>query len=364
MKADAEIWEKGKRNMRFVHIADVHLGAKPEEGKHLGIDREKEIYECFKHVIRFCNQEEVDLLLIAGDLFHRQPLLRELKEINYYFEQLTQTRVVMMAGNHDYISPRSNYIEFPWNENVYMFGSDEIDSIYFADIQTRVYGLSYFTRDIREAKYDEIKPQNEQEVSILLAHGGDERDIPIDKKKLVAAGFDYVALGHIHKHEFIAKNIAYAGSLEPLDKNELGDHGLIYGNMTKEHQEFAFYPFSKRKYKIITIQSDEKMTNAALKQSVLEQIHKKGINNLYRVMIEGRREEQIEFDTEALKKIGNVVEALDHSRINYDFKILKEENADNIIGLFIDRIQKENVEAVVREKALDIGLEALLHARE
>lgn len=350
--------------MRFVHIADVHLGAKPEEGKPLGIDRGKEIYESFEHVISFCNQERADLLLIAGDLFHRQPLLRELREINSYFEQLTQTKVLIMAGNHDYISPRSSYIEFPWCDNVYMFMSDEPGSIYFEDIQTRVYGLSYFSRDITTAKYDKLLPERNQEISILLAHGGDERNIPIDKEKLAAAGFDYIALGHIHKHEFLTKNIAYAGSLEPLDKNELGDHGLIYGNLTKEQQEFAFYPFSKRKYKLITIQSDEKMTNAELKKKVMECIQIEGIMNLYRVVIEGKRDEQIKFVTDELMKVGNIVEAVDHTRINYDFKMLKEENADNMIGLFIDRIQSENMEESVKEKALYIGMEALLHARD
>ncbi len=42
-------------------------------------------------------------MLIAGDLFHRQPLLRELKEMNSILEMLEHTEVVMIAGNHDYI---------------------------------------------------------------------------------------------------------------------------------------------------------------------------------------------------------------------------------------------------------------------
>ena len=44
-----------------------------------------------------------DLLLVAGDLFHRQPLLRELKEVDGLFASLDRTQVVLVAGNHDYM---------------------------------------------------------------------------------------------------------------------------------------------------------------------------------------------------------------------------------------------------------------------
>lgn len=52
-------------------------------------------------------RESVDLLFIAGDLFHRQPLLRELKEVNNLFSTIPDTRVYLMAGNHDYIKADS-----------------------------------------------------------------------------------------------------------------------------------------------------------------------------------------------------------------------------------------------------------------
>ncbi len=38
------------------------------------------------------------MVLIAGDLFHRQPLIRELREINYIFEQVPEIQVVIVAG--------------------------------------------------------------------------------------------------------------------------------------------------------------------------------------------------------------------------------------------------------------------------
>ena len=65
--------------MRFFHIADTHLGAVPDAGFAWSEERRAEIWESFRGVIQKADREEIDLLLIAGDLFHRQPLMRELK---------------------------------------------------------------------------------------------------------------------------------------------------------------------------------------------------------------------------------------------------------------------------------------------
>ena len=98
--------------MRFIHIADVHLGAVPDKGYPWSEEREKEIWRSFQRVICQVGRTEADLLLIAGDLFHRQPLKRELKEVNYLFSTIPDTKVILMAGNHDYIKKDSFYRDF------------------------------------------------------------------------------------------------------------------------------------------------------------------------------------------------------------------------------------------------------------
>ena len=85
--------------MKFIHIADLHLGAKPDAGNAYSQNREQELWDSFRDIITICNQKKTDLLLIAGDLFHRQPLLRELKEMNSILEMLEHTEVVMIAGS-------------------------------------------------------------------------------------------------------------------------------------------------------------------------------------------------------------------------------------------------------------------------
>ena len=82
--------------MRFIHLADVHLGAVPDRGCPWSSRREEEIWETFRRVIAGIRENPVDLLFIAGDLFHRQPLLRELKEVNNLFSTIPDTRVYLM----------------------------------------------------------------------------------------------------------------------------------------------------------------------------------------------------------------------------------------------------------------------------
>lgn len=355
--------------MKFIHIADVHLGATPDSNMPWGEERAREIWSSFAHIINVCNKEEVDLLLIAGDLFHRQPLVRELKEVNYLFQKLRTTQVVIMAGNHDYISARSNYQGFAWDSRVHMYYNGRIEIIDFPEFHTEVYGLSYLQRDITEPLYDEIKPQKNEKIHILLAHGGDEKNIPINKKKLQQAGFDYIALGHIHKPEIISDTMAYSGSLEPLDKNETGERGYILGEITvteegERQTHIRYVPSAHRQYIRQTLMVNPETTNGSLQDQAREAIHRGGAQNIYLFCIQGNRDESIQFDKVALKSLGNVFEIVDKSVPDYDFDSIYRANADNIIGLFIQKIQENAEHDEIAKMALYYGIEALLEAQD
>ncbi len=148
--------------MRFIHMADVHLGAVPDSGCPWSAFRENEIWETFVRVIDQIREEKIELLLIAGDLFHRQPLLRELKEMNSILEMLEHTEVVMIAGNHDHIKKNSYYRTFTWAPHVHMICSQEMDCVELERIQTAVYGCSYHSREIPEPVYDHAVPEERQ----------------------------------------------------------------------------------------------------------------------------------------------------------------------------------------------------------
>ena len=147
--------------VRFIHLADVHLGAAPDRGCPWSHAREEEIWETFRRVIASISRDPVDLLFIAGDLFHRQPLLRELKEVNYLFSTIPETRVFLVAGNHDYIKKDSFYRGFAWEPNVTFFEDEAKTCVRIPELDTFVYGMSYHRQMIRENLYDSWTPEEE-----------------------------------------------------------------------------------------------------------------------------------------------------------------------------------------------------------
>ena len=70
--------------MKFIHIADVHLGAEPEGLKLGSKSRGQEIWESLEQITKICEWEEVDLLLIAGDLFKERVERAELSVFAAY----------------------------------------------------------------------------------------------------------------------------------------------------------------------------------------------------------------------------------------------------------------------------------------
>lgn len=350
--------------MNFIQIADIHLGASPEAGSRDKGQREKEIWERFYEVIELCEEKQIDLLLIAGDLFHRQPLLRELKEINYHFGRLSRTKVVLIAGNHDYIRKDSRYLQITWSKNVYPLFENTLNQAVIEELELAVYGFSYDRREIREARYDQAYAPRAMKYEILLAHGGDETHIPMKKAKLKALGYDYIALGHIHKPQMILKDYAaFSGSLEPLDQNETGRHGFLLGEITEKGTQIRFVPFAKRQYVHLTLKMDAGMTQGALRMKIREEIEAHGIENLYKIILEGQRDPEVVYDLEDLDSHGNLVGILDHTIPAYDYEQLFEKNQENLLGRLIGHFAGSAPESV-EYQAMCEGVSAILAAME
>ena len=368
--------------MRFIHLADVHLGAVPDRGCPWSSRREEEIWETFRRVIAGIRENPVDLLFIAGDLFHRQPLLRELKEVNNLFSTIPDTRVYLMAGNHDYIKADSFYRDFQWEKNVTFFKNEQLTCVKDEKLDIYVYGLSYEHQEIENPLYDSIHPAEGEGVHILLAHGGDAKHIPINilithgsldggsdeqreynplrQTKLKELGFDYIALGHIHKPQILIRdNAAYAGALEPVDRNDLGDHGYIEGHLENGRLKTNFVPFACRSYEQILLMLREDSTQASLEDMLKADLANKGRMNIYRIVIQGTRAPELLLLPERLKSFGYVTEVLDESKPSYDLEALQKKYSGTLIGDYISYFLEKDRNAV-EEKALYYGLQALL----
>ncbi|MDY3248831.1 MAG: DNA repair exonuclease [Candidatus Choladocola sp.] len=347
--------------MKFMHIADVHLGAAPDHGYLWAKDRGRELWESFRRCIQDANEKKVDLLLIAGDLFHRQPELQELKEVNYLFSTLEKTMVVLIAGNHDYLKRGSAYLDFPWNENVICLFSPECERVRLKELKVEIYGFSYHQQEITEPLYDDLTAEKNEYFKILLAHGGDASHIPMNREQLAGAGFDYIALGHIHKPQIYIKNMAmYAGALEPVDCNDPGPHGYVIGEVHRRQVKLSFEPVCSRQYLQKEIQVTEADTVFSVREKISGTIRACGMQNMYRLILTGQRHPKFRPDIREYMKCGRIVDIQDKTVPAFHLEELRRQYRGQLIGDYIESFG-ENPRGVIEEKALRYGLEALLY---
>lgn len=349
--------------MKFIHTADIHWGMHPDNDKPWSRDRAQAIRDTFAEIVRQARARDVDCLFVAGDLFHRQPLLRDLKEVNYLFSTIPSVRVVIIAGNHDRVRPNSALVSFQWCPNVTFLMDEQITTVVFDDLNLDVTGFSYHTPEITDARLSDVRAPASTRIHVLLAHGGDAAHLPMDRNLLAGAGFSYAALGHIHKPELAPdKSFAYPGSPEPLDKTETGRHGMVVGEISPStHQvtSLEFVPLAQAQYIPLIVRVTPATTEMELTERITEEIRRRGMDHIYRFRIRGMRDPDITFDLQALEKRMQVIEIIDESEPQYDFSRLFAEHPSDMIGFYIRALQKEEM-SPVEKKALFYGIDALL----
>ncbi len=256
--------------MRILHTADWHLG--------LRLYR-KEIFEehryFFNWLIALIRERKADVLLIAGDVFDQANPSNEARSLYYEFlKQLIdiKCKVIITGGNHDspgiLNAPRDilrildvhvvgNMPEEIQNEIVELKDdSGELKAVIAAIPYLREPDIHALTRDreyedkrqqVRDAirrHYDDVASAcSAYDVPViamghLYAAGSStsdsERLIQMGNQSPVAADdfhetYKYVALGHIHRPQFIAglKHIRYSGSPVPLSFSERADRKIV-----------------------------------------------------------------------------------------------------------------------------------------
>ncbi|RKD30636.1 metallophosphoesterase family protein [Thermohalobacter berrensis] len=358
--------------IKCIHTGDIHLGM---EFKNASFDKEQaynrriELWETFNRIIDRAKKKEVDLLLIAGDLFEdKYCTIGDVKRISDRFRDIKGTKVVIAAGNHDPCSNKSLYRLIEWSDNVHIFDSNTVQKIEFQDINTVVWGLSWDKKEEKESLLDNLEVENDEKINILLVHGDLLNDrsnyLPISKEKLINSRFDYIALGHIHKPQFIDDNIAYCGSPEPLDFGEPGDHGIIEGVISKEKIKMTFTSLRKREFVIKSLELNESMSFNDIIDLVSNCDEEKNRRkNLYRIVLKGVRDSDINIDLQELKNILNdkfyYIELIDKSKPDYDIDKILKDNKGNIIGCFIEEMKKKGLDDPIVKEALYYGLEEL-----
>ncbi|MCI9531151.1 MAG: DNA repair exonuclease [Lachnospiraceae bacterium] len=346
--------------MKFIHIADVHLGAKPDKGKPWAAKRESHSWQAFIDVVTKAKEESAQLLLIAGNLYHRQPLLKELKEVNRQFARIPNTQVVIIAGNCDYLSPNSCYSSFPWEKNVHFLKEEKISCIELPGIQTRVYGLSYQHREITSPLYRGIEVKKGDCTNILLAHGGDEKHIPFQASDFREMEFDYVAFGHLHKPMQLADaKVVMAGALQPIECSDVGQHGYFMGEIKNHMSQVRFYPIHYCEYVPLKLKISREIAEDVLKKFVEDYVRKAPPYQLFRITLTGTSNPKAPSLPQALGKISRVAQVLDQCQAGHDLEQLKVQHGQQILGRYIDMLERMPQDEITK-KALYYGVEALM----
>jgi DNA repair exonuclease SbcCD nuclease subunit len=225
-------------SFRFVHAADIHLDSPlrslalrdPELAELIGNATRR----AFVNIIDLCLAEQVDALLLAGDLYDGEQT--SMKTARFLADQLRQLheagiKVFIIRGNHDALSRITKELTFP--ESVTLFGG-RADSVEVArpnnDRPVFVHGLSFARPHAPESLLKRYKPPVPEAINIGIMHtslGGtaDHDDYaPCPVSDLDAHGFDYWALGHIHKRsEYKGRaRIVMPGMPQGRDINESG----------------------------------------------------------------------------------------------------------------------------------------------
>ncbi|NNE41557.1 MAG: DNA repair exonuclease [Marinicaulis sp.] len=225
--------------IKFIHTADVHL----DSPLHTLAVRDPEIADivgmatrqAFVNIIDLCFEENVDALLIAGDLYDGE--LRSMKTAAFLVDQLRRLtsediHVFIIKGNHDAESKITRHVH--WPEGVHVF-SGRGESIELDEFDAVIHGLSFAKPHMPESLLPKYKPAAPDRINIGLLHtslGGDAaHDVyaPCSIQNLIDQGYDYWALGHIHKrsvNESTACTIVMPGNPQGRSVREVGPRSV------------------------------------------------------------------------------------------------------------------------------------------
>ncbi len=356
--------------MKFVHIADMHfdmpfrmLSDRADLGEIRRLDQRK----AFKKMIEYIQQNEIPYLFIAGD-FYDAEYIREstIAYINHLFAEIPNTKIYIAPGNHDPYVKNSYYATFPWNENVTIF-KGKVTKIEEKDFTLYGYGFEDFY--VQNSNIEEIQLENQEKINILLTHcnldGSDKTQREynnLSSKKLKEIGFDYMALGHIHKNNIEENtNLIYPGSTISLGFDELGLHGMVVGDITKGNLEIKFVPLDEKELKEIKLDITENKTIEELLEKIsLLEIEE---NKLYKITLIGERNFEINV-YKLMKQIETkeMIKIKDKTKLGYDIEKIAQETS-TLRGIYVkeilEKIQQEPENKEMLEKALEIGLEVL-----
>lgn len=243
--------------MRIVHLSDTHLGLRElhhtdPAGRNV---REQDVYDVFARAIDLAIELEPAAVVHSGDLFHgHHPSAAALGAALDQIGRLREAGIefVVIAGNHE--TPRSRAIAHPFSL-LERFGTSAI----FDEPRRLRLGELGLTAIPHSHDHEEMAgwiadaaPDPEACFNVLVAHAGltglprvgagepGASELPGEILESVA-GFDYIALGHLHQLDRPRVNAVYAGSPERLSWADRSSRkGIVEVDLSAEPLDKTF----------------------------------------------------------------------------------------------------------------------------
>ncbi|MCA9263433.1 MAG: DNA repair exonuclease [Planctomycetales bacterium] len=224
--------------MRFIHTADLHIdsplrGLSRYEGA--PVDRLRSATrQAFENVVAVAIERRVDFMVIAGDLFDGDwPDMQTGLWTARQFRRLEHENihVYLLRGNHDAASQMESHLE--WPSNVHCFAEDQPSTFTLEGHQVALHGQGFADRETREDLVAGYPPAVPEVFNIGVLHtslsGGSDHDVyaPTTENALLARGYEYWALGHIHARRVVHESpwIVYPGNTQGRHIRETGEKG-------------------------------------------------------------------------------------------------------------------------------------------
>lgn len=224
--------------MIIIHAADIHLGsALGGLDQHEGLPTERirsAPLAAFTRIADLCEERGADVLLIAGDLFDTNAPLAVIREATAVLQRIAGagTRVVLIRGNHDAQSKMQRRL--PQIAGVHELSSTEPETLELGELSLAVHGRGFDTPRVTDNIVATYPARIAGAFNVGMLHTSFEGSsrhasyAPCQQADLVAKGYDYWALGHIHQHGILCSDpwIVFAGSPQGRHIGETGAHGV------------------------------------------------------------------------------------------------------------------------------------------
>ena len=354
--------------MKIIHCADIHLDSKMESNlsKEKARERRNEILITFEKMVEYAKQNDVKIIIIAGDLFDKKNVTIKAKKIVKNAIQTNQDiDFIYLKGNHDESGFLDEEEQIP--ENLKTFNKENWTTYNYSEIT--ISGIEFGEKSNYEIYNSLMLEKNK--TNIVVMHGQemqtDKRDKTeiINLKELKNKNIDYLALGHIHqyKEEKLDNRgkYCYSGCLEGRGFDECGSKGFVMLDIEGNTIKTKFIPFAKRTLHEVKVDITGDVTNNQIEEKIIAQTQDISKDDLVKVILTGKieleTEKDIQYLTQKLEDSFYFIKIKDNTQIKIDY--MKYKYDASLKGEFIRLVLEQDLEEDEKAQIIQTGIKAL-----